>query len=158
MSDLLYSDEAKVLAVAREIRRQAGEAPLLFGRSLLRRSFITALGEESKKAWFVDLLPRSGPRSEMQDEFFGALSQTGTEIPTANHCFGWDAMALSCRALAEAQGNCPAAIAYLESGVVLEGVGGSYRFDAANHNGRSGNGPTMLSRWRGDHIEEIVDR
>ena len=155
---LLYSDEGKALRMARAIRRQADETPLLFGRSLLRRSFISALGKDSKEAWFVDLLPRTGPRSSIQDRFMRVLSQADVPIPTANHCFGWDAMALSCHALSEMKDNCEAAIDYLESGVVLESVAGSYRFDAANHNGRSGAGPTMLSRWREDHVEEIVDR
>jgi ABC-type branched-subunit amino acid transport system substrate-binding protein len=153
---LLYSDEEKALAVAQAIRRQTGETPLLFGRSLLRRSFISALGEDTKEAWFVDLLPRTGSRSPIQDELIGALAKAGAQIPTANQCFGWDAMTLSGMALAQAKGDCESAIDYLESGVVLEGVAGNYRFDATNHNGRSDIGPTVLSRWRKDHIEEIV--
>jgi ABC-type branched-subunit amino acid transport system substrate-binding protein len=153
---LLYSNEEKALAIAREIRRQAGETPLLFGRSLLRESFISALAEHTKEAWFVDMIPRTRKGSPPQEKFVAALSEAGTRIPTASHCFGWDLMALSCRALSEAKGAPEAAVDYLESGAVLEGVAGSYRFDAANHNGRSGIGPTILSRWREDHVEEIV--
>lgn len=155
---LLYSDEQKALGVVRTIRGEMRDTPILFGRSLLRSSFISALGENATHAWFVDLLPRSGARSAMQQEFFTALGETDIQIPTANHCFGWDAMALGCRALAEANGDCEAAIDYLESGVVLEGVAGSYRFGSGDHNGRRGIGPTSLSRWREDHIEEVVDR
>ncbi|MGH7835174.1 MAG: ABC transporter substrate-binding protein [Candidatus Binatia bacterium] len=153
---LLYSNEEKALAIARGIRRQAGETPLLFGRSLLRESFISALGEHTKEAWFVDMIPRTRRGSPLQEKFVAALSEAEIRIPTASHCFGWDLMALSCRALSEAKGAPEAAVDYLESGAVLEGVAGNYRFDAGNHNGRSGIGPTILSRWREDRIEEMV--
>ncbi|MGH7827645.1 MAG: ABC transporter substrate-binding protein [Candidatus Binatia bacterium] len=155
---LLYSDEEKALAMARKIRRQRAEALLLFGRSLLRPSFISALGENAQEAWFVDLIPRTGARLPAQEEFVKRLFEAGARIATASHCFGWDGMALSCRALSEAKGVPESAIDYLESGVPLQGVAGSYRFDAGNHNGRFGIGPTTLSRWREDRIEEIVEK
>jgi ABC-type branched-subunit amino acid transport system substrate-binding protein len=153
---LLYSNEEKALAAAHEIRRQAGETPLLFGRSLLRENFISKLGEEAKKAWFVDMVPRTRKGSPLQEEFAAAVSEAGVRIPTANHCFGWDLMALSCTALGEARGDSQGAIDYLESGAVLEGVAGRYRFDPGNHNGRSGAGPTIVSRWKDGRVEEMV--
>jgi ABC-type branched-subunit amino acid transport system substrate-binding protein len=153
---LLYSDEAKALAAARDIGRRAGETPLLFGRSLLRESFISALGEDAENAWFVDMIPRTRRGSPLQERFAAALSEAGVRIPTANHCFGWDLTALSLRALSEAKGDPEAAVDYLESGAVLEGVAGNYRFVPGNHNGRSGIGPTMLSRWKKGRVEEMV--
>jgi ABC-type branched-subunit amino acid transport system substrate-binding protein len=153
---LLYSDEAKALAAARDIGSRAGETPLLFGRSLLRESFISALGEDAENAWFVDMIPRTRGGSPLQEKFAAAVSEASVRIPTANHCFGWDLMALSGEALSKAKGDPEAAIDYLESGVVLQGVAGNYRFDAGNHNGRSGIGPTIVSRWKSGRVEEMV--
>jgi hypothetical protein len=46
---LLYSDEEKALRLARAIRRQADKTPLLFGRSLLRRSLFPSSERTAKK-------------------------------------------------------------------------------------------------------------
>ena len=151
---LVFSSETKALPVAKNIRRQLVNVPLLFGRSLLRESFLTSLPDIGE-AWFVDMFNRSGTASSGQQRFAMALSTHGVQVATANHAFGWDAMTFSIRALKAAHGNATRAIDYLESGLSLEGVTGACAFTPDNHNGRSGFGPTTLTRWSNGRLDEV---
>jgi len=144
---VVFSNESKALRVAENIRGHLGNLPLLFGRSLLRESFLSALGETAGEAWFVDMFHRSGTQSQEQEHFTNTLSAHGVNVATANHAFGWDAMTFGARALKAGQGNTGRTIDYLESGVLLHGVTGSCTFTLNNHNGRSGLGPTTLTHW-----------
>ena len=82
------------------------------------------------------------------------LFQAGVGLPTANHAFGWDAMTLCAMALSRARGDSALAVGHLESGAIFEGVTGDLRFNAENHSGREGVGPTVISRWRNGRVEE----
>jgi ABC-type branched-subunit amino acid transport system substrate-binding protein len=152
---LIYSDEKRALPIVRLVRSAAADTLLLLGRSLLRSSFIAALGGAAEGVLFVDLFRRNQQESTRVVEFTRALFQERVDYPTANHGFGWDAMMLCCVALANGVGHSAHAIEYLESGVLLEGVTGQFRFDRENHNGREGLGPTRISRWRNGRIEEV---
>jgi len=154
---LVYSAERKALPLARACKDALPKTPLLFGRSLLRQSFIESLGSGAEGALFVDLFRRGASQSAQEKAFMSALSEEALSIATANHGFGWDAMTLCGRALSSAQGNVSNAIDYLESGVSLDGVTGSFRFNKENHNGREGFGPTRISRWCNGRLEEAFD-
>src|SRR5262245_51310986 len=55
--DLIYvvfSSESKALPIVRKLR-QLRPVPLLFGRSLLRESFLSSLDANIGEAWFVDM-------------------------------------------------------------------------------------------------------
>jgi ABC-type branched-subunit amino acid transport system substrate-binding protein len=83
------------------------------------------------------------------------LSIGGVTIPTANHAFGWDAMTFCALGLKAARGDPSLAIDHLESGVALEGATGTCCFNRDNHNGRTGFGPTTLTRWHKGRLEEV---
>jgi ABC-type branched-subunit amino acid transport system substrate-binding protein len=155
---VVFSNETSALRVAEQIRRHLGHMPLLFGRSLLRDSFLSSLGEMIGEAWFVDMFDRSGTQSRDQEHFTKTLSAHGANVATANHAFGWDAMTLCARALKAGDGKPTLAIDYLESGKVLEGVTGSCAFAPGDHNGRSGFGPTTLTRWYQGRLQAVPQR
>lgn len=152
---VVYSSEAKALPVARRVRASGIVAPLLFGRSLMRQSFLSNLGADSGEMWFVDMFSRVAPENSAVPRFFETLGQAGVAVPTANHAFGWDGMVFCGGAMAAAQGNPENAIAYLESGVQLNGVTGPCSFSAENHNGRAGVGPTVITRWHSGRFEDV---
>ncbi len=83
------------------------------------------------------------------------MENNGVEVPTTNHAFGWDCMKFCAMALKAGDGDPKRAIDYLESGVTLEGAGGTCTFAPDNHNGRRGSGPTILSRWNNDRFEDV---
>jgi hypothetical protein len=85
-----------------------------------------------------------------------ALYKEGIAIPTANHGFGWDAMTLCARALIAAKGDPSAAIECLESGILIDGATGLFRFSRKDHNGRARFNPTTFSRISNGRIEEVV--
>jgi len=151
---LVYSDEERALPIARRFRSEEPDIALLAGRSLLRASFIVSLGRAVEELLFVDLFPRQGEHEPQMKQFFTALREEGVDCPTANHGFGWDAMTLAAMALRSTGGGPLRAIEFLESGEILEGVTGRFRFSNKNHNGREGSGPTRISRWRNGRIEE----
>ncbi len=145
---LIYSDEGPAAPMIRSLRAVSKDLPILLGRSLIRQSFLSSLGESAEGLLMVDLFSRGSPRNELEKRFARALSGTGSHLPTANHGFGWDAMSLCGRALVEAKGDPKSAIRHLESGVLMEGVTGKYRFSSDNHNGRGDFNPTTLSQVR----------
>ncbi|NIO11075.1 MAG: ABC transporter substrate-binding protein [Deltaproteobacteria bacterium] len=149
---LIYSEERLAAPMVRSLRSAVKDLPILLGRSLIRRSFFSALGEFANGLLLVDIFSRGAPRNEMEKRFGSMLTGQGVNLPTANHGFGWDAMTLCGRALAQANGEPKSAIDYLEAGVRLEGVTGSYRFSRNDHNGRSDFNPTVLSRVDGDKV------
>ncbi|HEY2986642.1 MAG TPA: ABC transporter substrate-binding protein [Candidatus Binatia bacterium] len=142
---LVLSDEARALTLVRKLRGVFPRLPLLLGRSLLRRSFIDAVGKDTEALLFVDMFQRGAPRTGEEAAFAKALADAGVSIPTANHGFGWDAMILCAGALARSGANLSAAIEYLESGAELAGATGRYRFQRDDHNGRRPFNPTVLS-------------
>jgi ABC-type branched-subunit amino acid transport system substrate-binding protein len=151
---IIFSSERKALPIIREIRNHALEVPLILGRSLLRQSFLEALGEDAGEIWFIDNAFRRGAlRSESQQTFMRVVSANGVDIPTTNHAFGWDGMSFCARALKAADGDTGRAIEYLESGLILEGASGSCSFNPDNHNGRVGLAPTVLTRWTGSRLD-----
>jgi ABC-type branched-subunit amino acid transport system substrate-binding protein len=152
---LIFSSERKSLPVVQKIRRQLSPVPLLFGRSLLRESFLSALGDKVGEAWFVDMFQRNGTQTPTQQHFLRTLSAQGVNVPTANHAFGWDAMSFCALGLKAGPGQALLAIDHLESGVALEGATGTCSFSRDNHNGRTGFGPTTLTRWYRGHLEEV---
>lgn len=157
-ADLIYvifSNEKKALSVARRIRERVKNIPLLFGRSLLRETFLSSLDESIGEAWFVDMFHRTGMQTEKQQQFMRALSAHSVRFPTANHAFGWDLMSFCALALKAARGEPSSAIDHLESGAMLEGVTGTCSFSRENHNGRTGFGPTTLTRWAKGRLEEM---
>jgi ABC-type branched-subunit amino acid transport system substrate-binding protein len=154
---LVYSAERKSLPLAMACKSALPNTHLLFGRSLLRQSFIESLGSAAEGALFVDLFRRGPSQSAEAKALMSALSEEAVSIATANHGFGWDAMTLCGRALSSGQGDVSHAIEYLESGVSLDGVTGSFRFNKENHNGREGFGPTRISRWYNGRLEEAYD-
>jgi len=157
-ADVLYvvfSSEGKALPIARQVRAGGITAPLLFGRSLMRESFLAALGTGAGECWFVDSFSRVSTTSPLVADFFDKLRGAGVALPTTNHAFGWDGMSFCARALKAADGAPSGAIAYLESAVALVGVTGSCAFSAENHNGRAGIGPTVLTRWHNQRFEEV---
>lgn len=152
---VIFSSEPKALRLMQMIRKIDVDIPLLFGRSLLRESFLASLGDQPGECWFVDMFHRNGHRAPAQEEFFKAMAANGIKIPTANHAFGWDGMAHCAAALNAAGGDPSAAIDYLESGVTLEGASGACRFSRDNHNGRFAPGPHTITRWRGLQLEDV---
>jgi ABC-type branched-subunit amino acid transport system substrate-binding protein len=152
---VIFSSEPKALRLMQMIRKIDVEIPLLFGRSLLRESFLASLGDQPGECWFVDMFHRNGGRTPAQEDFFKAMAANGVKIPTANHAFGWDGMAHSAAALNAATGDSSAAIDYLESGVTLEGASGSCTFSRDNHNGRFEPGPHTITRWRSRQLEDV---
>ena len=152
---VIFSSERKALPVAQRVREHVKNIPLLFGRSLLRESFLLSFDEKAGEAWFVDMFHRSGTQTEIQRRFMRALSDRGINVPTANHAFGWDLMSFCALALKAARGEPSRAIDHLESGLILEGVTGACSFARDNHNGRLGFGPTTLTRWAKGRLEEV---
>ena len=154
--DLAYvvvSDEGRALPLVRSVRGVFPRLPLLLGRSLLRRSFIDAVGSDPMDALlFVDMFQRGAPRSEQEARLANALAKAGISLPTANHGFGWDAMTLLAGALSRSSGNLSQAIAYLESGAEIEGATGRYTFHRDDHNGRETFNPTVLSSLRSGQV------
>jgi ABC-type branched-subunit amino acid transport system substrate-binding protein len=152
---IVFSSEAKARSIARRVRRYFDSPPLLFGRSLLRESFLRSIDQELGETWFVDMFRRGGKESEPETHFQEILALRGINIPTANHAFGWDGVSFCALALAAGRGNPAAALDYLESGIRLQGVTGACSFSPDNHNGRRGPGPTTLTRWRGGRLEPL---
>jgi ABC-type branched-subunit amino acid transport system substrate-binding protein len=152
---MIFSSESKALPVARNIRKHLSDAPLLFGRSLLRESFLSSLGDKLGEAWFVDMFHRTGSQSQNEQRFTKILSTRSVKFPTANHAFGWDAMSFCALGLKAARGEPVLAIDHLESGVALEGATGTCSFSHDNHNGRLGFGPTTLTRWYKGRLEQL---
>ena len=150
-----FSSEAKALPILRQIRAGGISVPLLFGRSLMRQSFLSSLGVDAGESWFVDMLSRVVPGNHLIAGFFESLRADGVSVPTANHAFGWDGMCFCARALQCAEGKPSRAIAYLESAVPLVGVTGSCAFSVENHNGRAGIGPTVLTRWHNGRFADL---
>jgi len=150
---LVYSDERLAVPMIQGLRAISKNLPVLLGRSLLRQSFLSSLGELAEGLLLLDLFSRGRPRNELEENFARVLSDAGIGLPTANHGFGWDAMTLCGRALVEAEGDPRSAIRYLESGVQLEGATGYYRFNPEDHNGRSALNPTTLSLVRNARVE-----
>jgi ABC-type branched-subunit amino acid transport system substrate-binding protein len=150
---MIFSSERKSLPVVQKIR-ELSQVPLLFGRSLLRESFLSAL-DDVGEAWFVDMFRRNRTQNPTQRDFLRILSARGVHVPTANHAFGWDALSFCALGLRAGRGHCLLAIDYLESGVALEGATGACSFSRNNHNGRTGLGPTTLTRWYKGHLEEV---
>jgi ABC-type branched-subunit amino acid transport system substrate-binding protein len=150
---IVVSDEGRALPLVRRVRGVFPRLPLLLGRSLLRRSFIDAVGSDSMDALlFVDMFQRGAPRSEEEARLANALAKAGISLPTANHGFGWDALTLCATALERSSGNLSVAIAYIESGAELVAATGHYRFHREDHNGREGFNPTVLSSLRSGEV------
>jgi ABC-type branched-subunit amino acid transport system substrate-binding protein len=152
---VIFSSEPKALRVVQVIRTMALDIPILFGRSLLRESFLEGLGDHPGECWFVDMFHRSGHQTPVQREFFQAIAANGVKIPTANHAFGWDGMAHCATALNVAGNDRSGAIDYLESRVTLEGASGGCCFSRDNHNGRFEPGPHTITRWRNHQLEDL---
>jgi ABC-type branched-subunit amino acid transport system substrate-binding protein len=151
---VVYSTERKALPLARACKDALPKTPLLFGRSLLRQSFVESLGAAAEGALFVDLFRREASQSAEATALTSAFSKEAVSIATANHGFGWDAMTLCGLALSAARGHPSGAIDYLESRVSFEGATGLLRFNKENHNGREGFGPTRISRWYNGRLQE----
>jgi ABC-type branched-subunit amino acid transport system substrate-binding protein len=152
---VIFSDDRKALPIARAIRRQAYDIPVLFGRSLLRESFLSALGDLDGEFWFVDMFHRNGKETESQRRFRQVMANHGVTVPTANHAFGWDGLQFCALALQTARKGSVSAIDYLESGTILDGASGTCSFTPQDHNGRFGNGPTTLTRWHQRRLEDV---
>lgn len=152
---LVFSSERKALKIVQTIGQSMPDTPLVFGRSLLRQSFLQHLHGRAGEFWFVDTnFRRNRNRTESQQKFMHAMEQNGFAVPTTNHAFGWDCMKFCAEALQAGDGDPDRAIAYLESGVTLEGAGGACTFVPDNHNGRHGSGPTILSRWNNGRFDD----
>jgi ABC-type branched-subunit amino acid transport system substrate-binding protein len=152
---VIFSSEEKALRLVQMIGNIAPDVALLFGRSLLRESFLASLGDHTGECWFVDMFHRNGQQTRAQREFFQAMTANGVKIPTANHAFGWDGMA-HCATALKAGGSDPLrAIEYLESGITLDGASGACRFSRDNHNGRFEPGPHTITRWRNHQLEDV---
>lgn len=146
---LVLSDEERALPLVRSVCAVFPRLPLLLGRSLLRRSFIDAVGSDSTDGLlFVDMFQRGAPRCEQEALFAKVLAKAGVSLPTANHGFGWDAMTLCAGALARSDGNVSGAIDCLESGGEFACATGRYKFNPEDHNGRQPFNPTVLSSLR----------
>jgi hypothetical protein len=57
---VIFSSEPKALRVVQMIRNMVLDIPFLFGRSLLRESFLASLGDHPGECWFVDMFHRNG--------------------------------------------------------------------------------------------------
>jgi hypothetical protein len=152
---VIFSSEPRALRITQTVRNTALDIPLLFGRSLLRESFLTSLGNQPGECWFVDMFHRNGSQTPAQRKFFQAMAASGVTLPTANHAFGWDGMAHCVAALNAARGDPSCAIDYLESGVTLEGASGACVFSRDNHNGRFEPGPHTITRWHRQKLEDV---
>jgi ABC-type branched-subunit amino acid transport system substrate-binding protein len=152
---LIFSSEARALRIVQTIRNTDAAVPLLFGRSLLRESFLTSLGNHPGECWFVDMFHRDGDRTSVVEEFFNGMAANGVKVPTANHAFGWDCAAHCAAGLNAAPDDLSGAVAYLESGVTLAGASGMCRFGPENHNGRFAPGPHTVTRWHSGRLEEL---
>jgi hypothetical protein len=104
----------------------------------------------------LDLFQRGRPRTKEEAIFMKVLHKKRIDIPTASHGFGWDSMTLCAWALIAAKGDPATAIEYLESGVLMEGATGFFRFNSNNHNGRARFNPTTFSRLRNGRIETCL--
>lgn len=155
---LAFSKEELALPLLRSIREASPDTLLLVGRSLLRQTFIAALGKEAEGLLLVDLFHRGSPQRGQEATFFRALDQAKVALPTANHGFGWDAMTLCGLALAKGDGRPLSAIEYLESGIDIEGATGQYRFSTQDHNGRAGFNPTILSQVHQGRVKAYEPR
>jgi ABC-type branched-subunit amino acid transport system substrate-binding protein len=155
---LIYSSPALALPLVRQLRRALPETPVLLGRSLLRETFLRALGPAAAGVILLDLFRRGAPRTKEEALFMKVLHKEGISIPTANHGFGWDAVVLCARALTAAKGDPSAAIECLESGVLIDGATGLFRFTKNNHNGRARFNPTTFSRLRKGRVERLPER
>lgn len=152
---VIFSSEPKALRIAQMIGTTTPDIPLLFGRSLLRESFLTSLGDQPGECWFVDMFHRNGSQTPAQRQFFQTMAAHGVNVPTANHAFGWDGMAHCVAALNAARGDPSRAIDYLESGGTLEGASGACSFSRDNHNGRFEPGPHTITRWHRQKLEDV---
>jgi ABC-type branched-subunit amino acid transport system substrate-binding protein len=152
---VIFSSEPKAVRLLRMIRDISSGIPTLFGRSLLRESFLESLSDHPGECWFVDMFHRNGYQTAAQSEFFQAMEANGVKTPTANHAFGWDGVAHCAKALNAAGGDPSGAIDYLESGVRLEGASGACCFSRENHNGRVEPGPHTLTRWHSHQLEDV---
>jgi hypothetical protein len=70
-------------------------------------------------------------------------------------CFWLGCDEFLCARIRGGGGKPSRAIEYLESGVTLEGATGTCSFSSDNHNGRAGFGPTTLTRWHKNQLEEV---
>jgi ABC-type branched-subunit amino acid transport system substrate-binding protein len=153
---VVFSSERKALQVVQTLAERAPDIPLVLGRSLLRESFLQLLRGLAGEFWFVDTnFRRTRVQTESQQQFMRAMTGNGVKVPTTNHAFGWDCMKFCTLALKAGDDDPQRAINYLESGVTLEGAGGTCSFSPDNHNGRHGLGPTILSRWNNDRFEDV---
>ena len=155
---VIFSSEPKAVRLLRMIRSISPGIPILFGRTLLRESFLEILSDYPGECWFVDMFHRNGHQTAAQSEFFQEMEANGVKVPTANHAFGWDGLAHCATALNAAGGDPSRAIDYLESGVRLEGASGACCFSPENHNGRFEPGPHTLTRWHRHQLEDVFDR
>src|SRR5437867_8622618 len=137
---VIFSSEKKVLPVVQKIRRHLSQAPLLFGRSLLRESFLSSPGDQAGEAWFVDMFHRNGTETPSQEHFLRTLSAREVHVPTTNHAFGWDAMSFCALGLKAGRGQPLRAIDHLESGVAVDGATGTCSLSRDTHNGGCGLG------------------
>jgi hypothetical protein len=152
---VIFSSERKAADLIMRINDRVPEIPVVIGRSLLRDSFLKVLRRRTGEFWFVDTtFRRNRVQTESQQRFMQAMTENNITVPTTNHAFGWDCMKFCAIAL-KAGGNLNGAIAYLESGVTLEGATGTCTFRHGDHNGRHGLGPTILSRWSNDRFEDL---
>lgn len=142
---LVCSEQSLALPLVQTIRQALPGLILLLGRSLLRHTFLQALGPAPERLFLIDLFKRGAAGTEREATFFKAVAQAGIDIPTSNHGFGWDAMALCGLALLAGNGDPLSAVSYLESGIDIDGATGRYRFSLEDHNGRAGFNPTTLS-------------
>ena len=155
--DLIYvvfSSERKALKVIAAVRQSMPDVPLVLGRSLLRESFLQALRGQPGEFWFVDTNFRNGNRTNEQQTFMRTMTSHAIALPTTNHAFGWDCMTFCDASLKAGGGDPQRAIAWLETGVTLEGAGGGCSFTHDNHNGRHGFGPTVLTNLRHGMLRE----
>lgn len=153
---VVFSSESKAMEVVRTAAASMPDIPLVLGRSLLRESFLQLLNGQAGEFWFVDTnFRRSRVQTESQQQFMKVMAENGVTTPTTNHAFGWDCMKFCVSALKAGDGDPRHAIDYLESGVTLEGAGGTCSFSPDNHNGRRGPGPTILSRWSNGRFEDV---
>jgi hypothetical protein len=152
---VIFSSEPKAVRLLQMIRSISPSIPILFGRSLLRESFLETLSDYPGECWFVDMFHRNGHQAAAQREFFQEMEANGVKVPTANHAFGWDGLAHCATALNAAGGDPSRAIDYLESGMRLEGASGACCFSPENHNGRFEPGPHTLTRWHRHQLEDV---
>lgn len=152
---VVFSSERKALKVVEAVRQSMPDIPIVLGRSLLRESFLRALQGQPGDFWFVDTNFRHNRTgTEAQRQFMQAMAGNAIAVPTTNHAFGWDCMRFCAAALKAGSGDPQRAIAWLESGITLEGAGGTCSFTNDNHNGRHGPGPTILTRWRNGKLDD----